>query len=70
MSAKILLISPYHGGSHRAWATGYQQYSQHQVQLLTLPARFGGADALKAMAGHVLAQGSYTGTYTLNPALR
>lgn len=40
MSAKILLISPYHGGSHRAWATGYQQYSQHQVQLLTLPARF------------------------------
>ncbi|MCA9547331.1 MAG: YbhB/YbcL family Raf kinase inhibitor-like protein [Myxococcales bacterium] len=37
---------------------------------LTLPARFGGADALKAMAGHVLAQGSYTGTYTLNPALR
>ena len=37
---KILLVSPYHGGSHRAWATGFQQYSAHEVTLLTLPARF------------------------------
>ena len=35
---KILLISPYHGGSHKAWAEGYQKFSQHEVRLLTLPA--------------------------------
>ncbi|MCI0399525.1 MAG: DUF3524 domain-containing protein [Chloroflexi bacterium] len=37
---KITLLSPYHGGSHRAWAEGYRRHSQHQVELLTLPARF------------------------------
>ncbi|NJN53369.1 MAG: DUF3524 domain-containing protein [Anaerolineae bacterium] len=37
---KITLLSPYHGGSHKAWATGYQQHSQHAVSLLTLPDRF------------------------------
>jgi glycosyltransferase involved in cell wall biosynthesis len=37
---KVLIISPYHGGSHRAWAEGYQRYSQHEVALLTLPDRF------------------------------
>ena len=37
---KILLISPYHGGSHRAWAEGYQAHSAHEIQLLTLPDRF------------------------------
>ena len=31
--------------------------------------RFGGADARKAIAGHVLAQAAITGIYTLNPAL-
>lgn len=36
----ITLLSPYHGGSHRAWATGYQRYSKEQVELLTMPARF------------------------------
>ncbi len=36
----ILLLSPYHGGSHRAWAEGYARHSAHTVQLLTLPARF------------------------------
>jgi glycosyltransferase involved in cell wall biosynthesis len=36
----ILLISPYHGGSHQAWAEGYRRYSQLKVDLLTLPARF------------------------------
>ncbi len=36
----ILLVSPYHGGSHRAWAVGYQKHSAHDVTLLTLPARF------------------------------
>jgi len=37
---RILFVSTYHGGSHRAWAEGYKQYSSHDVQLLTLPARF------------------------------
>jgi glycosyltransferase involved in cell wall biosynthesis len=37
---KILIISPYHGGSHQAWAEGYQQYGRHNISLLTLPARF------------------------------
>ena len=36
----ILLVSPYHGGSHEAWANGYAKSSQNQVQLLTLPDRF------------------------------
>ncbi len=37
---KVTLISPYHGGSHKAWAAGYQKYSRHEVSLLALPARF------------------------------
>jgi glycosyltransferase involved in cell wall biosynthesis len=37
---RILLISPFHGGSHRSWATGYLQNSQNEVELLTLPDRF------------------------------
>ena len=37
---KVLLISPYHGGSHRAWAEGYQEHSTHDLSLLTLPARY------------------------------
>jgi glycosyltransferase involved in cell wall biosynthesis len=40
MLMRVLLISPYHGGSHQAWAKGYRQNSQHSVDLLTLPARF------------------------------
>ena len=37
---RILLVSPYHGGSHRAWAESYRRYSQQTVTLLTLPACF------------------------------
>ena len=37
---RILLLSPYHGGSHQAWADGYARHSAHMVELLTLPARF------------------------------
>lgn len=40
------------------------------VPSLGLGGRFGGADAVAAMAGHVLAKGSWVGTYSLNPALR
>lgn len=37
---KITLISPYHGGSHKAWADGFAAASSHGVLLLTLPDRF------------------------------
>lgn len=37
---RILLIEPYFGGSHAAWAEGYARASAHDVDLLTLPARF------------------------------
>ena len=37
---KILLIEPYYGGSHRAWADGYAAHSRHDVTILDLPARF------------------------------
>lgn len=57
---KIAIISPYHGGSHKAWAEGYQAHGRNTVTLLTLPARFwkwrmhGGAITL---ARQFLAQG-------------
>ena len=37
---RIMIISPYHGGSHRAWANGFREHSDHQIDLLTLQARF------------------------------
>ncbi|QDI05293.1 MULTISPECIES: YbhB/YbcL family Raf kinase inhibitor-like protein [Xanthomonas translucens group] len=39
------------------------------VATLALPARFTAADALRAMQGHVLAEASLYGTYSLNPKL-
>ncbi|HEX8013312.1 MAG TPA: YbhB/YbcL family Raf kinase inhibitor-like protein [Casimicrobiaceae bacterium] len=40
------------------------------VARLPLAAAFGGTDARRAMAGHILAQATLTGLYTLNPAVR
>lgn len=40
ISKTILLLSPYHGGSHQAWADGFQLNSQHLLELLTMPDRF------------------------------
>lgn len=40
------------------------------VAALELPQRFALADVRTAMDGHVLAEATLTGTYTLNPALR
>ncbi len=40
MNLHLLLLAPYCGGSHRAWAEGYRSHSQHRVTLLSLPARF------------------------------
>jgi len=39
------------------------------IERLPLEGRFGGPEVRAAIAGHVLAQASLTGTYTLNPAL-
>ena len=36
----IWLLSPYHTGSHKAWAEGYQAHSRHSVRLFTLAGRF------------------------------
>jgi glycosyltransferase involved in cell wall biosynthesis len=37
---KIVLVSPFHGGSHQAWAEGLREYSRSEISLLTLPDRF------------------------------
>lgn len=36
----ILLVEPYYGGSHKAWADGYRDHSVHEVRLATMTARF------------------------------
>ena len=40
------------------------------VPSLGLSGKFGGQEVLQAIEGHVLAKGSWVGTYTLNPKLR
>ena len=37
---RVLIVEPYYGGSHRAWADGYRDHSAHDVTLVTHPARF------------------------------
>jgi hypothetical protein len=39
------------------------------VPQLTLASAFSGSDARKAITGHILAQATLTGVYTLNPAV-
>ncbi len=57
---RVWLLSPYHTGSHQAWAEGYARHSRHQVRLLTLEGRFwkwrmlGGAVALAQAAEQLL----------------
>ncbi|MCI0711019.1 MAG: DUF3524 domain-containing protein [Chloroflexi bacterium] len=36
----ILLIEPYDTGSHAVWMRGYQQHSQHRVDILSLEGQF------------------------------
>jgi len=56
----LWLLSPYHTGSHRAWATNYQRHSRHRVQLITMAGRFwkwrmqGGAIELAAQTRQML----------------
>ena len=37
---RIVLVEPYYGGSHRAWADGYATHSAHDVHVISHPARF------------------------------
>ena len=37
---KFLFLEPFFGGSHRDFATGLIAHSQHEIDLLTMPARF------------------------------
>lgn len=39
------------------------------IEKLPIEGKFGGPEVRNAMQGHILAQASLTGTYTLNPAL-
>ena len=36
----VLLLSAFHGGSHQAWAEGWQRQSRHQIEIVSLPDRF------------------------------
>jgi len=59
---KILLVEPYYTGSHASWVKGVAQYSQHDINILSLPGRFwkwrmhGGAVTLarKFLASNVM----------------
>jgi len=59
----IWLLSPYHTGSHRAWAEGYARHSRHRVTLLTMAGQFwkwrmlGAAVELAAQAEALLTAG-------------
>lgn len=59
----VWLVSPYHTGSHRAWAEGYVAHSRHPIRLLTMAGRFwkwrmqGGPIELAAQARALLAEG-------------
>jgi len=37
--AKIALIEPFFGGSHRNWAVSLKKFSKHEIQIISLPAR-------------------------------
>lgn len=37
---RVVLVEPYYGGSHKAWADGYAAASRHDVSLITHDARF------------------------------
>jgi glycosyltransferase involved in cell wall biosynthesis len=37
---RVLLVEPYYGGSHRAWADGYQANSANDVTIISHEARF------------------------------
>ncbi|MEM7539100.1 MAG: DUF3524 domain-containing protein [Chloroflexota bacterium] len=60
----IWLLSAYHTGSHKSWATGYIRHSRHNIHLLSMAGRFwkwrmqGGAIELAHQAQEQITQGN------------
>ena len=52
---KILIVEPFFSDSHKKWAEEYQQFSRHEIKIISLPGRhwkwrmFGGAVSLARM---------------------
>lgn len=38
--ARVVVVEPFYGGSHRVWLDGWRANSAHDLQLVTLPDRF------------------------------
>ncbi len=38
--ASVVLVEPYYGGSHRAWADGWRAHSRHEIHLVTHDAAY------------------------------
>ncbi len=38
-SLSIVLLEPFNSGSHKQWAQGFKHYSQHDINILSLPGR-------------------------------
>lgn len=38
-SLKIVVLEPFFSGSHKQWAEGFQKYSNHDIEILSLPGR-------------------------------
>lgn len=61
---QLWLVSPYHTGSHQAWADGYTRHTRHAITRLTMAGRFwkwrmqGGAIELAAQAVRLLDAGA------------
>ena len=36
---RIVLIEPYFSGSHKLWASGLKQYSNHKIEIISLPGK-------------------------------
>ncbi len=59
----VILVVPWYGGSHRAWADGLVAASRHRIRLVTHPARFwrwryqGGPVTLAAQLGQEITRG-------------
>ena len=37
---RIALIEPYFSGSHKLWASGLKQYSNHKIEIISLPGKY------------------------------
>ena len=37
---KVLLLEPFHSGSHKAWAEGLKKHSSHDVSIVSHPGSF------------------------------